>query len=105
MRQLSAVCTGGGRVRCIGHCRSAAWMQSGPTGKLRPLCGDGEALQDGQAHPGVHHLAARRQGRRKEVILSPRRTLNHSYPLNCRASRATFFFFSDIRLHPFQKLQ
>lgn len=44
-------------------------MQSGHSGKLRTLCGDGEASPDSQTHPGVHHLAARRQGWHQEVLL------------------------------------
>lgn len=69
---MSAICSGGGRVRGLRHRRRAAWVQSGPPGKLRPLGGPGEALQDRQAHPGVHHLTAGGQGRRKKVLLSPR---------------------------------
>lgn len=59
-------------------------MPSGHSGKLRTLCGDGEASPDSQTHPGVHHLAARRQGWHQEVLLGLK-----IFAIHCIASQSS----------------
>lgn len=73
---------GCGCFRNHGHQRGVAWVQSGHSGKLRALCGDGETTTDSQIDPGVHHLAARCQEWHKEILLK------HNFsPMQC------FIFF------------
>ncbi|KAI3357621.1 hypothetical protein L3Q82_016028 [Scortum barcoo] len=79
--KLVFICAGGGRLWSHSHRRGLTLLQGGPAGEVRTLRGDGEATSDGQAHPGLHHPAARCQRRREEILLKTKDSQSLPPPL------------------------